>query len=233
MIIRTNYLERIKPFIDVKLVKILAGIRRCGKSTILEMLKQELLSLGIDENHIVTRKYTSEDYGKSFDSNKMYNELKSFMVDDGRYYFLLDELQEITGWEKVVNTLLEDYNTDIYVTGSNSKLMSSEISTYLTGRYITIHVYTLSFKEYLTFKKDSNKSNKEHFQDYIRYGGFPLVASMDFDEKSAYSIVEDIYNSVVINDITNKHQISNIDLFNRVVRFIVENVGKTFSAIQL
>ncbi len=230
MIIRPNYLERIKPFIDVKLVKILAGIRRCGKSTILEMLKLELLSRGIDENHIITRKYSNEDYDKSFTSKKMYEELKSLIIDNNKYYFLLDELQEITGWEKVINTLLENYNTDIYVTGSNSRLMSSEISTYLTGRYITIPVYTLSFKEYLTFKNNTNKSNKDLLQDYIRYGGFPLVASSNFDEKSTYSIVEDIYNSVVIKDIVNRHSITNIDLFNRVVRFIVENVGKTFSA---
>ncbi len=230
MIIRPNYLERIKPFIDVKLVKILAGIRRCGKSTILEMLKLELLSRGIDENHIITRKYSNEDYDISFNSKKMYEELKSLILDNNKYYFLLDELQEITGWEKVINTLLENYNTDIYVTGSNSRLMSSEISTYLTGRYITIPVYTLSFKEYLTFKNNTNKSNKELLQDYIRYGGFPLVASSNFDEKSTYSIVEDIYNSVVIKDIVNRHSITNIDLFNRVVRFIVENVGKTFSA---
>ena len=230
MIIRPNYLERIKPFIDVKLVKILAGIRRCWKSTILEMLKLELISRGIDENHIITRKYSNEDYDISFNSKKMYEELKSLIIDNKKYYFLLDELQEINGWEKVINTLLENYNTDIYVTGSNSRLMSSEISTYLTGRYITIPVYTLSFKEYLTFKNNTNKSNKDLLQDYIRYGGFPLVASSNFDEKSTYSIVEDIYNSVVIKDIVNRHSITNIDLFNRVVRFIVENVGKTFSA---
>ncbi|MEI3536541.1 MAG: ATP-binding protein [Bacilli bacterium] len=230
MIIRPNYLEKIKPFIDVKLVKILAGIRRCGKSTILEMLKQELLSHGIDENHIIIRKYSNENYDISFNSKKMYEELKSLIIDNNKYYFLLDELQEINGWEKVINTLLENYNTDIYVTGSNSRLMNSEISTYLTGRYITIPVYTLSFKEYLVFKNNTNKSNKELLQDYIRYGGFPLVASSNFDEKSTYSIVEDIYNSVVIKDIVNRHSITNIDLFNRVVRFIVENVGKTFSA---
>lgn len=230
MIIRPNYLDKLKPFIDVKLVKILAGIRRCGKSTILEMLKQELLSRGIDEKHIITRKYTNEDYSKLFKSKEMFNELKALITDNKKYYFILDELQEISGWEKVVNTLLEEYNSDIYVTGSNSKLMSSEISTYLTGRYITIPVYTLSFKEFLSFKNNPKKSIKEHLHDYIRFGGFPLVASANFDEKSTYAIVEDIYNSVVVNDIVNKHSISNTDLFNRVVRFIVENVGKTFSA---
>ena len=230
MIIRPDYIEKLKPFINIKLVKILAGIRRCGKSTILEMLKQELLLQGVDKNHIIIRKYTCEDYGKNFTSKEMYEELKSFIKNDNKYYFLLDELQEVSGWEKVVNSLLEDYNTDIYVTGSNSKLMSSEISTYLTGRYVTIPVYTLSFREYLTFKNKESKSLKEHLLDYIRFGGFPLIASADLDEKSTYAVVEDIFNSVVMNDITNKHQISNIDLFNRVVRFIVEIIGKTFSA---
>ena len=229
-IIRPIYLDKLRPFIDVKLVKILAGIRRCGKSTILDMLKDELLTRGIDEKHIITRRYSNEDYSEEFTSTDMYNDLKGYIVDENKYYFLLDELQEVSGWKKVVNTLMEEYNTDIYVTGSNSKLMSSEISTYLTGRYVTIPVYTLSFQEYLTFKNNPNKSNKEHLQDYIRLGGFPLVASSNFDENTAYSIVEGIYNSVVINDITNKHNISNVDLFNRVVRFVIENVGKTFSA---
>lgn len=227
---RPLYIEKIKPFIDVKIVKILSGIRRCGKSTILEMIKQELLSRGVDEKHIITRRYTNADYGMLFDSFKMYKELQSFILDKHKYYFLLDELQEITGWEKVVNTLLEEYDTDIYITGSNSKLMSGEISTYLTGRYITIPVYTLSFKEYLTFKNNTNKSIKEHLQDYIRLGGFPLIASGNFDEKAVYAMIEDIYNSVVMNDITNKHKINNTDLFHRVVRFVIENVGKTFSA---
>lgn len=230
MIIRNDYLDKLEPFIDVKLVKILAGIRRCGKSTILEMLKDKLISRNIDKSHIITKKYTSEYYDQSFTSKDMLNELTSFIKDDQKYYFLLDELQEVDGWEKAINALLEDYNSDIYVTGSNSKLMNSEISTYLTGRYIAIPVYTLSFKEYLTFKNNPNKSTKEHLLDYIRLGGFPLVASSNLDEKSTYSIVEDIYNSVVVKDITNRHSITNIDLFNRVVRFIIENVGKTFSA---
>ena len=146
-IIRPIYLDKLRPFIDVKLVKILAGIRRCGKSTILDMLKDELLTRGIDEKHIITRRYSNEDYSEEFTSTDMYNDLKGYIVDENKYYFLLDELQEVSGWEKVVNTLMEEYNTDIYVTGSNSKLMSSEISTYLTGRYVTIPVYTLSFQE--------------------------------------------------------------------------------------
>lgn len=230
MVIRPDYLRKLEPFINTKIIKILVGIRRCGKSTILEMLKQKLLSNGVDEKHIIIRKYSTEDYDKSFTSKKMFEELNSYIIDNNRYYFLLDEVQEIDNWEKAINTLFENYNSDIYITGSNSKLMGSEISTYLTGRYITIPVYTLSFKEYLTFKKNPNKSNKEHLQDFIRFGGYPFVAINNFDEKSTYSIIEDIYNSVILRDIANRHQISNIDLFNRVVRFIIDNVGKTFSA---
>ena len=229
MILRPDYLEKLKPFIDVKVVKILAGIRRCGKSTILEMLKTELLSMGVDDSHIITKNYSNIEYEENFNAKRMYDELKGYIVDEKKYYLLLDELQEVSGWERVINSLLEEFNADLYVTGSNSKLMSSEISTYLTGRHITIPVYTLSFKEYLSFKND-NKSIKDCLQDYIRFGGFPLVAISNLDEKSSYQIVEDIYNSVVVNDITKRHNIQNTDLFNRVVRFVVENLGKTFSA---
>ena len=230
MISRPDYLEKLKPFIDVKVIKILEGIRRCGKSTILEMLKQELISNGVEEDHIISINYSNVEFDKSFSFLKMYDELKAKFVDEKKYYLLLDELQEVDGWGKTVNSLFEEKNVDIYVTGSNSKLLSSEISTYLTGRYVTIPVYTLSFKEYLTFKNNQNKPIKEQLQDYIRFGGFPLVAISNLDEKASYQIVEDIYNSVVVNDITKKHNIQNIDLFNRVVRFIVENIGKTFSA---
>ncbi len=230
MVIRPDYLEKLRPLIDVKIVKILAGIRRCGKSTILEMLRQELLARGVDESHIVVRNYSFEDRDLPLSSKEMYEELKGEIKDRKKYYFLLDELQEVSGWEKAINTLLENCNSDIYVTGSNSKLMSSEISTFLSGRYVTIPVYTLSFKEFLAFKNDQTTPVKEQLKDYIRLGGFPLVASSNLGEDVAYSVVRDIYNSVVNNDITKRHQISNIDMFDRVVRFVVENVGKTFSA---
>lgn len=230
MILRPRYLDIIRNYRDVPLVKILAGIRRCGKSTILEMLREELLSGGIPSDHVITMRYTSENFDDGMTSKEMYQGIKEKMADDGRYYLLLDEVQEVDGWEKAINSLLEDADTDIYVTGSNSKLMSSEISTYLTGRYISIPVYTLSFAEYLAFKKNSKLSEKELLNEYIRMGGFPIVALGNFDERSSYQIVEGIYNSVITSDITKRHQVKNFDLFNRVVRYIVENVGKTFSA---
>ena len=140
-------MELLKTYRDVPLVKILAGIRRCGKSTILEMLRDDLQNNGVAADHIISMCYTSEDFDDGMTDKDMYEGIKAQMNSGGRYYLLLDEAQEIDGWEKAVNSLLENTDTDIYVTGSNSKLMSSEISTYLTGRYISIPVYTLSFAE--------------------------------------------------------------------------------------
>lgn len=230
MIIRQHYLNMLKIYRDVPLVKILAGIRRCGKSTILEMLRDDLLKSGIAADHIISMRYTSEDYDDGMTDKDMYQGIKERMTGDGRCYLLLDEVQEIAGWEKAVNSLLENADTDIYVTGSNSKLMASEISTYLTGRYVSIPVYTLSFSEYLEFKKSDSRPQKELLNEYLRMGGFPIVALGNFDERSSYQIVEGIYNSVINNDITKRHHVTNFDLFNRVVKYIVENVGKTFSA---
>ena len=230
MIIRPQYMNTLKTYRDVPLVKILVGIRHCGKSTILDMLRDDLQSTEIAADHIISMRYTSEDFDDGMTDKDMYRSIKEQMTDDGRYYLLLDEVQEISGWEKAVNSLLENANTDIYVTGSNSKLMPSEISTYLTGRYISIPVYTLSFGEYLDFKKSDSRSPRELLNQYLRLGGFPIVALGNFDERSSYQIVEGIYNSVITNDITKRHNIMNFDLFNRVVKYIVENVGKTFSA---
>lgn len=230
MIIRPHYMKMLKTYRDVPLVKILAGVRRCGKSTILEMLRDDLKSSGIPDDHIIFERYTSEYIDENMTDRDMHNAIKEKMTDKDRYYILLDEVQEISGWEKAVNSLLENENTDIYVTGSNSKLMSSEISTYLTGRYISIPVFTLSFAEYLDFKKSSKGSTKELLNEYIRTGGFPIVALGNFDDRSAYQIVEGIYTSVITNDISRRHNVTNIELFNRVVKYIVENVGKSFSA---
>lgn len=230
MILRPHYMNIMRKYRDVPLVKVLAGIRRCGKSTILEMLRDDLSADGIPADHIIHMRYTSESFDDGMTDKEMYRGIKEQMAASGRYYLLLDEVQEVTGWEKAVNSLLEDSDTDIYVTGSNSKLMSSEISTYLTGRYISIPVFPLSFAEYLDFKKESGLSKNELLNEYIRMGGFPIVAQGSFDERSAYQIVEGIYHSVITSDIARRHSITNLDLFNRVVKYIVENVGKTFSA---
>ena len=230
MIIRPDYIRAVTPFIDVPLVKILAGVRRSGKSTIFDMLKEELISRSIPKEQIISRKYTEMDVDGGFDAKAMYRELKDRIVGQQKFYLFLDELQEIDGWEKVVNNLLEDENVDIYVTGSNSKLMSGEIETYLSGRYVSIPVFTLSFKEYLAFKGKREAEARKEFNNYLQFGGFPIIGISNFDTTSAYQIVEGIYASVIGRDITRRHNIRNRDLFNRVVRFLIENVGKTFSA---
>lgn len=230
MIRRPRYMEVLRTYRDVPLVKILAGIRRCGKSTLLEMWRTELLTSGVAADHVLSERYTAESYYNGLTAREMVQRIRAKMTDDSRYYLLLDEVQEVEDWERAVNSLLESANVDIYVTGSNSRLMAGEISTYLSGRYVSIPVFPLSFSEYLDFKSQSNRSTQELFNNYLHYGGFPIVALGDFDERAAYQIVDGIYNSVITNDIARRHQITNLDLFNRVVRFVVENVGKTFSA---
>ncbi len=228
MIIRTDYVNEIKKFIDAPLVKVLSGVRRCGKSTILDMIKIELLNMGKGNEVIISRKYNEIQYD-DMTHKEMYVDLISELKENKKYYLFLDEIQEIKGWEKVINDVLEKYNIDIYVTGSNSKLMSSEISTYLTGRYVSIFVYTLSFKEYLEFK-NADKDNKTMFENYLQFGGFPLVGISNFDTTSAYQVVEGIYSAVITRDISKRHKIRNKELFDRVIKYLIENVGKTFSA---
>ncbi len=230
MIYRPDYVNAIAPFIDQPIVKILAGVRRCGKSTIFEMLVQELKNRDVAENHIIQKKYTEMDIPNDITAKMMYDELMQEIDGKGRCYLLLDEIQEVDGWEKAVNSLLEGQNVDIYVTGSNSKLMSSEISTYLTGRYVSIPVYPLSFKEYLDFKADSALTKKELLEKFIRFGGFPIIALGEYDQQSAYQIVNGIYHTVISRDIVKRHRITRQDLFDRVVKFVIENMGKTFSA---
>lgn len=228
MIKRPSYLEELKKYINVPVVKILTGVRRCGKSTILSMFKEELINNGIDSEHVIEINFASEKYS-AFDSKLMYELLKNKIVDDKKYYLLLDEVQEIENWERVINSLLEENNNDIYITGSNSKLMSSEISTYLTGRYVSIPVYTLSFKD--IYNSSNNTFDKKTLLDrYIRLGGFPIVNALNLNEDTAYQIIGGIYNSVVNEDIRKRHKINDEELFSRVVKFVVENVGKNFSA---
>ena len=222
MINRPGYIAAIAPFIDQPLVKILAGVRRCGKSTIFEMLKEEFLRRGIPQDHIISKRYTEMDISENITARQMYDELVEAMKGKGHCYLLLDEIQEIDGWERAVNSLLEGADADIYVTGSNSKLMSSEISTYLTGRYVSIPVYTLSFKEYLDFKADSALSRRELLEEYIRFGGFPIIALSEYDEQSAYQIVNGIYHTVVSRDIVKRHRINKQDLFRELHLYFPE-----------
>ena len=230
MIKRPDYLDKLLKFKDVNIIKILAGVRRCGKSTVLQMYKDKLIELGVGSDKIIQKLYTSKDFPSGYSADDMYREIKESISGSGRYYLLLDEVQEIDGWEKVVNSIFESENVDIYITGSNSKLLSGEISTYLSGRFVSIDIFTLSFAEFREFGNNKELSTEALFRKYLTYGGFPLIATLDSDPSDAYQIVEGIYATVVSNDIARRHKILNKELFDRVVRFVFENVGKTFSA---
>ncbi|MBV3366565.1 ATP-binding protein [Catenibacterium mitsuokai] len=232
MIERPLYLDKIMPFVDTPFVKILTGVRRCGKSTILKIIIKKIKEeKNVDDEQILNYCFNSMEY-EDMTTKELYLELKSKIIQSKKTYLFLDEIQEIEGWEKVVNTLASDFDVDIYITGSNSRMMSSEISTYLTGRYITFHIYILSFEEYLMFKKSYTtlKELKQEFSQYVRLGGFPATHLQDYSQDEVYTIVKDIYNSTIFSDIVRRNQVKKIDQLERVVKYTFNNIGNTFSA---
>ena len=231
MIYRPSYVDKIMAYVDTPFVKILTGVRRCGKSTILKMIMSKLRECGIPESRIVRYCFDSMEF-EDMTAKQMYSELKSRVSPEGKTYFFLDEMQEIKGWEKVVNSLSSDYDVDLYITGSNSRMMSSEISTYLTGRYVSFRIYTLSFAEYLTFKEqyDAVGDPRQELANYIRLGGFPATHLQNYTQDEVYTIVRDIYNSTIFSDIVRRNQVRKIDQLERVVKYTFNNVGNTFSA---
>jgi len=255
MVLRPNYIEKILPFIDTPFVKVLSGVRRCGKSTILKMIMAELMKRGVLAEQIITYNFDSMQHEEIKSAKKLYEEVKARLAPSGRTYLFLDEIQEVSTWEKAVNSFMTDFDVDIYVTGSNSRMLSSEISTYLTGRYVSIKVFPLSFAEYLSFRKEYGKFQMDgtykldssqnlsgnlitildstEFARYLRFGGFPAVHLQGYTQEEAYSIVKDIYNSTIFTDIVKRGQIRKVDQLERIVRFVFDNVGSTFSAASI
>lgn len=231
MIYRSDYVEKILAYRDTPFVKILTGVRRSGKSTIFKMLIQKIEESGVPKEQIVSYRFDSLEY-ESMTAKEMFQEIKGKLTGNGKTYLFLDEVQEIEGWEKVVNSLASDYEVDIYVTGSNSRMMSSEISTYLTGRYISFRIYTLSFAEYLQFVKQYREVTDVHKElaAYVKRGGFPAIHLQEYTDDEIYTIVRDIYYSTIYSDIVRRNQIRKVDQLERIVRFVFDNVGRTFSA---
>ncbi len=235
MIYRKTYMDKIIPFIDTPFVKILTGVRRCGKSTVMEMIKEKLLQRGISKENIISYRFDSLENEEIDTASKLYKEIKRQVRKDEKMYIFLDEIQEVKDWEKAANSFLSDFGADVYVTGSNSRMMSSEISTYLTGRYVSFRIYPLSFSEYLEFRKtyaDWNDIYSE-FARYIRFGGFPALQLQEYSLDSAYTVVRDIYNSTIFTDIVKRSQIRKIDQLERIVKYTFSNTGQTFSALSL
>ena len=254
MIFRPGYVDKIMAYVDAPFVKILSGVRRCGKSTILKMVVDKLRGRGITDKCILTYNLDSLQY-EDMTAQKLYDEIKGKLLHNEKTYLFLDEIQEVKDWEKAVNSFMTDFNVDIYVTGSNSRMMSSEISTYLTGRYIQFRIFTLSFQEYLSFRKEygsfaldgtykfdgsqnlsgklSTIEVKTEFARYLRYGGFPATHLQEQSVDEVYAIVRDIYNSTIFTDIVKRSQIRKVDQLERIVKFAFDNIGRTFSAASI
>lgn len=231
MINRPLYTKKIMEYVDTPFIKILTGIRRSGKSTILKLVMQKLKERGIDDSRIISYRFDSMEYD-GYTAKQMYQELKNRLNPDERTYLFLDEVQEINNWEKIINSLATEFNVDIYVTGSNSRMMSSEIATYLTGRYVSFRIYTLSFAEYLDFKSHYTEvtTPRQELINYIKLGGFPAIHLRAYTEDEVYTIVRDIYNSIIFSDIVKRNEVRKVDLLERVVKYAFNNVGNTFSA---
>ncbi|PWL95925.1 MAG: ATPase [Lachnospiraceae bacterium] len=232
MINRPLYMDKIMTYVDTPFVKVLTGIRRSGKSTIMKMIMDKLENeRHIPKENIISMRFDSMEY-EDMTAKQMFETIKAGLSAQGRTYLFLDEVQEISGWEKVVNSFLGEYDVDIYVTGSNSRMMSSEIATYLTGRYVSFQVYPLSFEEYLAFRREVTEVKNPHQElaDYVRLGGFPATHLRAYSQDEVYTIVRDIYNSTIFSDIVRRNQIRKVDQLERVVKYTFSNVGNTFSA---
>ncbi|GHT69831.1 hypothetical protein FACS189452_10590 [Bacteroidia bacterium] len=229
MIERNLYIEQLKPFIDKPQIKILTGIRRCGKSTVMNLLRQELLKLGKNESQIIAANFESFVFSEINSAKKLYNFIRKKFTKKQKYYLLLDEIQEVNEWEKAINSLLSNFDVDIYLTGSNSHLLSSELATYLTGRYVEFQIFTLSYKEFIDFRTHYLPEKSNHFAEYLRLGGFPVIHTADYQEETAYKVVSDIYSSVILRDTVQRYNIRDVELLERVVKYAFDNIGNTFS----
>lgn len=233
MIERKIYIEQLKDFIDKPQVKILTGVRRSGKSSVMLLLKEELLKRGVTSNQIIYINLESFAFSELKEAKSLYEYVSEQSVERERTYLIIDEIQEVEQWEKAINAFLVDLDIDIYLTGSNAYLLSSELATHLAGRYVEIPVYTLSFAEYLQFKEhyspNDTQTTKESFLKYLRIGGFPVLHTAHYTETSAYKVIYDIYSSVILRDTVQRYNIRDIELLERVIKYVFDNIGNTFS----
>ena len=238
MLKRDEYIKKIVPFIDKDVIKVLTGIRRSGKSVMLKLLMEELKNRGINENQFIYINFENLKYRKLKNYERLYDFILNKVDDKYKsYYIFLDEIQEVEEWERCVNSLRvdEDFNFDIYITGSNAKLLSGELSTYLAGRYIEFVVYPFSFKEFFEIMKEKNKEIdlKEAFQDYVKFGGMPFLHNLDYNFEASMQYLQDLYASIILKDITQRNNIRDTDLLERIINYVVMNIGNTFSATSI
>jgi predicted AAA+ superfamily ATPase len=232
MFIRESYLNNIEPFINKPVVKIISGMRRSGKSTLMKMLIDKLEKSGVNKSDII---YISKEL-MEFDFVKDYKTLYSYIKktlpkNKNNKYLFIDEVQEIAGWEKAINSLLAEGATDIFLTGSNSRMMSDELATLLTGRYIVIPMHPLSFKEFLQFRKVKNEEQYEkEFGLYLKYGGLPGIHFLKLEDEIVFQYIESIFNTILLKDIVQRYQVRDVSLLERITKFIFDNSGSITTA---
>ncbi len=235
MIKRELYLKKIRNFIDKPVIKVITGMRRSGKSMILKLISQELLERGILSQNIIYINFESLMFSDLTEFKTLYNYIiEKSQTLTGKVYILLDEIQEVEHWEKAVNSFMVDLDCDIYITGSNANLLSSELATYIAGRYVEIKVYPLSFKEYIDFAKIQNPqnilNNEEYFEQYLQFGGLPGIHNFSYDKSNIYQYLSDIYSSILLKDVVAKNNIRDVELLERIILYVFDNIGNTFSA---
>lgn len=235
MIKRESYLSQIRPFINQsELIKVIVGVRRSGKSIMLELIKDELKAKGVPSENMLSVNFEDMNYSALCTAEALHEYLKEkISAIDGMTYIFLDEIQEVSGWEKCVNSLRVNSNADIYITGSNAKMLSGEYATLLSGRYVEFTIYPFSFSEYCNARNSDGsplKSINEYFTEYVKYGGLPFLSTAQLDESAKQQYLKDIYASVVIKDIVKRNNLRDVDLLERIVAYAVANIGRTFSA---
>ena len=233
MISRDRYIKKIRPLINKPVIKVLTGIRRAGKSAMLSLIEDELTGRGIDTQHIIRINFEESRYFPLTDAAALDTYISSLITGKKTYYLLIDEIQEVQSWEKVINSLFASGVCDIYITGSNSRLLSSELSTYLAGRYVEIPVQTLSFAETLDFaeaRTGKRPDAKNAFISYLKNGGFPMLHTGDYDADTIKMIANGIYSSAILRDVVQRHNLRNSVLLERLVMFLFDNTGNIFSA---
>ena len=232
MIIREKYLNKMIELKDTEFIKVITGVRRSGKSTLMLMYKDYLLNNGVNKENIIYINFESAMYDDIKNYNDLYKYVKGKIKKD-KIYLLLDEVQNVESWEKTINSFKVDFDIDIYITGSNAYLLSSELSTLLSGRYIEIKIYPLSFKEFLNFNHYDNTNLEDKFNNYLKYGGLPAITLIKNNDELVLAYLNDIYNSIVKKDIIDRNNIKDIALLENIVRYLANNIGSPISASKI
>lgn len=227
---RPIYLKKLIEFKDKEAIKVITGARRCGKSTLLSLFQGYLQKLGVSEDKILYYNFESMRHQSIKNYQDLYKEISEKLSPGGKTYLFLDEIQMIDQWEKAINSFLVDYDIDIYITGSNAHLLSSELSTLISGRYVEIKMLSLSFKEFIDFHPfHASVSVEEKFQKYLRYGGMPSLAEYDFNHQRMQDVLEGIFSTVVLKDVYDRNKVQNSGLLDRIILFLADNIGNTVS----